>query len=44
MKKEVEILDAEMESRYDEIHGDDGLCFALVETFNVMVELRLKAE
>ena len=44
MAKEVEILDDEVQSRYDKIHGDDGLCFALVELFNVMAELRLKAE
>ena len=44
MAKEIEILDDEMQSRYDKIHGDDGLCFALVEIFNVMAELRLKAE
>ena len=44
MAKEVEILDDEMLSRYDKIHGQDGLCFALVEIFNVMAELRLKAE
>ena len=44
MAKEIEILDDEMQSRYDKVHGDDGLCFALVEIFNVMAELRLKAE
>ena len=44
MAKEVEILDDEVQSRYDKIHGEDGLCFALVELFNVMAELRLKAE
>ena len=44
MEKEVEILDAEMQSRYDKIHGDGGLCFALVDMFNVMAEVRLKAE
>ena len=26
MTKEVEILDGEMQSRYDQIHGHDGLC------------------
>ena len=26
------------------LHGENGLCFALVDTFNVMAELRLKAE
>lgn len=44
MEQEIEILDAEMQSRFDKIHGDDGLCFALVELFNVMAELRLKVE
>ena len=44
MVKEVKILDEEMQSRYEQIHGKDGLCFALVEIFNVMAELRLKAE
>ena len=50
MIKEIETFDAEMRSRYDKIHRDDGVgftlvdCFALVEIFNVMVELRLKAE
>ena len=42
--KEVEILDGEMQSRYDKIYGDDGLCNALVEIFNTMAELRMKAE
>ena len=42
--KEVDILDDEMQSRYDKIHGEDGLCFALVEVFNAMAELRMKAE
>ena len=42
--KEVEILDGEIQSRYNKIHRDNGLCFALVEIFNVMAELRLKAE
>ena len=40
----MEILDDEMQSRYDKIHGQDGLCSALVEMFNVMAEVRLKAE
>lgn len=33
-----------MQSRYEKIHGEDGLCFALIGIFNVMAELRLKAE
>ena len=44
MIKEVEILDDEVQSRYDKIHGTDGLCCAIVELFNAMAELRLKAE
>lgn len=44
MAKEIAILDDEMQSRYEKIHGQDGLCFALVDIFNVMAELRLKAE
>ena len=44
MQKEIEVLDDEMQSRYDKIHGQDGLCFALVEMFNLMAEVRLKAE
>ena len=44
MAKEVGILDDEIHSRYDKIHGADGLCFTLVELFNAMAEIRLKAE
>ena len=44
MAKEIEILDGDIQSRDDKIHGEDGLCFALVEIFNVMAELHLKAE
>lgn len=44
LAKEREILDDEMQSRYDRIHGEDGLCPALVENFNAMAELRMKAE
>ncbi len=36
MVKEVEILDDEIQSRYEKIHGKNGLCFALVEIFNVI--------
>ena len=32
--KEVEILDDEIQSRYDKIHGSNGLCTALIEVFN----------
>ena len=44
LAKEVQVLDEEMQSRWDKIHGTDGLCFALVEIFNAMAELRMKAE
>ena len=42
--KEVEILDDEMSSRYEKIHGNDGLCHTLVELFNAMAELRMMAK
>ena len=32
----VEILDDEIQSRYEKIHRKNGLCFALVEIFNVI--------
>ncbi|KAL9063218.1 MAG: hypothetical protein Q9161_009583 [Pseudevernia consocians] len=44
LTQEVEILDNEMQSRYDKIHGNDGLCTALMELFNAMAELRLRVE
>lgn len=44
MAKEIHILDDEMQSRYDKLHGSEGLCYALVELFNAMGELRMKAE
>ena len=44
MAKEVKILDNEMQSRYDKIHGDEGLYCALVEQFNAVAEIRVKAE
>ena len=44
MKEEVEILDGEMQSRYDKIHEDDGLCHTLVALFDAMAEIRMKAE
>ena len=44
MKEAVEILDTEIQSRYDRVHDADGLCSALVEFFNMMVEVRLKVE
>ena len=36
--------DDEMQSRYERIHSENGLCFALVEVFNTLAELRMKAE
>ena len=42
--KEVEILDDEMSSRYEKIHGTNGLCHNLVELFNTMAELRMVVE
>ena len=44
LAKGVDVLNDEMQSRYDSIHGEDGFCFALVELFNAMAELRMKAE
>ena len=44
IEKEVEILDDEMSSRYEEIHGHEGLGYTLVEQFNAMAELRMMAE
>ena len=43
-KKKVEIPDDEMSSRYEKIHGHEGLCYILVEQFNAMAELRMMAE
>ena len=44
LTQEVEILDNEMQSRYEKIHGDGGLCATVMELFNAMAEVRLKAE
>ena len=44
MVKEVELLDDEMQSRYDKIHGEVGLFYTLVETSNATAKLRLEAE
>lgn len=44
MEQEVQILDDEMSSRYEKIHGNNGLCHTLVEQFNAMAELRMMAE
>ena len=44
MAKEIHIVDDEMQSRYDKIHGDEGLCCALVESFNATGEIRMKAK
>ena len=42
--KEVVILDDEISSRYEKIHGANGLCHNLVELFNAMTELRMMVE
>ena len=44
MTKEVEILDDEMNSRYEKIHGSNGLCHNLIELFNAMAEIRMMVE
>ena len=44
IEQEVQILDDEMSSRYEKIHGNNGLCHTLVEQFNAMAELRMMAE
>ena len=44
MAKEIHILDDEMQSRYDQPHGDEGLCCTIVEVFNAMREIRMEAE
>lgn len=44
MVKEVEILDGIMQSRYDAIHAREWLCNAILELFNAMAEVRMKAE
>ena len=31
IQKEVEILDDEMSSKYEKIHGHEGLCYTLVK-------------
>ena len=42
--KEIEILDDEISSRYEKIHGVNGLYHNLVELFNAMAELRIIME
>ena len=37
-------MDDGISSRYEKIHGHEGLCYALVEQFNAMAELRMMAE
>ena len=44
MAKEIHILDDEMQSRYDKLHGDEGLCCTLIELVNAMGEIRMKTE
>lgn len=33
-----------LSSRYEKIHGSDGLCYTLIEQFNAMAEMRMMAE
>ena len=42
--REVEVLYGDMNSRYEKIHGPNGLCVVVVDVSNAMAELRLKAE
>lgn len=44
MTKEVEVLDNEMQSRYDKVHGDEGICHILVELFNAVAEIRMNGD
>ena len=43
-KKEGQILDDEIASRYEKVHGHEGLCHTIVEQFNAMAEMRMMAE
>lgn len=38
------ILDRELQSRWDKLHGEGGIVDALVETFNAMAEIRMKVQ
>ncbi len=42
MENEMGVLDGEMQSRWDKLHGDGGIVNVLVETFNAMAEIRMK--
>ncbi|KAM0805153.1 hypothetical protein BDR22DRAFT_885225 [Usnea florida] len=44
MAKEIDILDGEMHSRYDKFYAEDSLYCALIELFNAIAEIRMKAE
>ena len=44
IEKKMKVLDDEMSSRYEKIHGHEGLCYTLVEQFNTMAESRMMAE
>lgn len=44
MEKEIDILDGEMQSRWDKMHGENGIVAMLVENFNSMAELRMQVE
>ena len=41
---EYDGVDNELQFRCEKFHGNDGLCTVLLELFNAMAELRLKAE
>ena len=44
IQKRVEISDDEVSSKYEKIHGHEGICYTLVEQFDAMAELRMMAE
>jgi len=44
LEKEMGILNGEMQSRWDNVHGDGGIVELLVETFNSMAEIRMEVE
>lgn len=44
MEKEMGILDGEMQSRWDRLHSEGGVVDVLVDSFNAMAELRMKAQ
>lgn len=44
MEKKMGILNRDMQSRWDRLHGEGGTVDALVETFNAMAEIRMKVQ